>query len=62
MATYTQNIADLLIDRENVNLSMSPESLIMNEPEEIQRSTQPFSELKSGKFRRIFDRHIIARH
>lgn len=60
MTTLIQSIEHLLIDRENTNLSLSLESLYINQPE-IQRSAQPFSELKNGKFRRLFDRHSIIR-
>ncbi|WPP51296.1 hypothetical protein [Catalinimonas niigatensis] len=61
MATFAQTIEHLLIDRENVNLSLCEESLVINLPD-IQRSTQPFSELRNGKFRRLFDRHSITRY
>jgi hypothetical protein len=60
MTTFFQTIEHLLIDRENTNLSLCLESLRINQPE-IQRSVQPFSELKNGKFRRLFNRHSIIR-
>lgn len=60
MATFAQTIEHLLIDRENTTLSLSIESLLINQPD-LKRSNLPFSELKNPKFRRLFNRHSITR-
>ncbi|MEK6478755.1 hypothetical protein WJR50_14510 [Catalinimonas sp. 4WD22] len=58
MTTLSQTIDHLLIDVENIRIKLSDESLQINQMN-IQRSTQPFSDLKNGKFRRLFNRHSI---
>lgn len=58
MTTLSQTIDHLLIDSENASIKLSEASWNMNQ-KHIQRSNQPFSELKNGKFRRLFNRHSI---
>ncbi|MFP4091136.1 MAG: hypothetical protein ACLFUB_17935 [Cyclobacteriaceae bacterium] len=59
MITLTQILSHQLVDREGASISLSQESLSMNQPE-ISRDTQPFSAIKEGKFRRLFDRHRLS--
>ncbi len=59
MTTLAQTLNHLLIDREDAEITISTENPASRE--QIQRTSQPFSELKNGKFRRLFDRHYITR-
>ena len=60
MTTLSQTLNHLYIDRESAEISIQN-----NDQTEIQvdisRTAQPFSELKNGKFRRLFNRHRIIR-
>lgn len=49
----------LLIDIEGAYISYSQETRVLNK-ESLQRSSLPFSEIKKGKFRKLFDRHTLA--
>lgn len=60
MTSFLQTIEHLLVDREYATIPLSTEQLYPIQ-RNVQRSTQPFSELKHGKFRRLFDRHSITR-
>ena len=59
MTTLAQTLNHLLIDREGAEITISNENAARRE--QSQRTTQPFSELRNGKFRRLFDRHYITR-
>jgi len=54
MTALTQTTESLFIDREGANIPVSRKA-------NMSRSAQPFSELKQGKFRRLFNRHSIIR-
>lgn len=60
MTTLTQPQSNLFIDREGAEIPVQTESFD-NAQNEINRNTQPFSDLRSGKFRRLFNRHSIIR-
>ena len=53
------NSASLLVDQENAEIPYSAATLHLNKVV-MQRDTTPFSSISSGKFRRMFDRHVIA--
>lgn len=50
----------LFLDVEGAHIPCSEESLQINHQEQIKRSHIPFSEMKTGKFRKLFDRHTLA--
>lgn len=60
MTTLTQNLNKLLIDREGAEISSQTEVNRITHSA-INRDTQPFSELKNNRFRRLFNRHSIIR-
>lgn len=55
----TTNLS-LLVDVEGAYIPSSEASLSVKNKEKIQRSRFPFSEMKIGKFRKLFDRHTLA--
>ena len=55
MITVSQIQENLFVDRENVSIPYSADTLAMNR--EIRRHAEPFSALKQGKFRKLFNRH-----
>lgn len=50
----------LFIDIEGADIPYRENALQINPEEKIKRSHSPFSEMKTGKFRKLFDRHILA--
>ena len=48
----------LFVDQANVTIPYSAKTLAINR--EIRRHSKPFSALKQGKFRKLFDRHSPA--
>jgi hypothetical protein len=48
-----------LVDIEGVCISYSKESLKLNQ-DILRRSSTPLSEMKTGKSRKLFDRHTLA--
>jgi hypothetical protein len=59
MTTLTQISRDYFVEREGASISLSAGSLAMNQPE-VRRSSQPFSMMGEGKFRRAFNRHSFT--
>lgn len=55
MITVSQIQENIFVARENVNIPYSADTLAMNR--EIRRYPEPFSALKQGKFRKLFNRH-----
>ncbi len=55
MITVSQIQETLLVDRENASIPYCADTLAMNQ--EVRRHSQPFSTLKQGKFRKLFNRH-----
>ena len=49
----------LFINIEGANIPYSKTTLQLNQVE-IRRSTMPYSEMRQSKFRKMFDRHIVA--
>lgn len=60
MTTLAQTLTDLFIDREGVTIPVITDNSDQRETV-MNRSVQPFYELKNGKFRRLFNRHSIIR-
>jgi hypothetical protein len=60
MTTLAQTLNTLFIDREGVTIPTASENFDQRAAS-VNRSVQPFSELKNGKFRRLFNRHSIIR-
>jgi hypothetical protein len=60
MTALTQISRDYFVEREGAHMSLSPESQALNQPE-LRRSSQPFSVMSEGKFRRNFNRHSFTR-
>jgi hypothetical protein len=56
-------IEKLLVDAENTHITLSEDSWALNfsgPVTPIKRNTQTVAEMKSGKFRRLFNRHSVA--
>ena len=60
MTSLTQISQNYFVEREGAIISLSPESLALNQAE-IRRDTQPFYRMGEGKFRRSFNRHSFTR-
>lgn len=50
----------LLVDQPNVTIPYRKETLALNQSLATSRNTRPFSDLRRGKFRRLFNRHTTA--
>lgn len=60
MTTQLEPISpSLLIDIEGAHISHSEEVTQLNK-DIIKRSSTPFSKIRAGKFRKLFDRHTLA--
>ncbi len=60
MTTLVNTPSTLLIDTEFAAIPYSKDTLQLNEKLGMQRNTTPFSGIGTGKFRRVFDRHVTA--
>ena len=60
MTALTQIFQNYFVEREGANITLSPESQLINQAE-IRRDTQPFYLMGQGKFRRSFNRHSFTR-
>ena len=60
MTTQVNTSASLLIDTEFASISYSEATLRLQERLGMRRNTTPFSGIGTGKFRRVFDRHVTA--
>nr|WKN38980.1 hypothetical protein K4G66_09725 [Tunicatimonas sp. TK19036] len=59
MTTINNINPALFVDQENVTIPYSAATLQLNSVI-MQRDTTPFSNIGSGKFRRLFNRHVPA--
>ncbi len=60
MTTHIITLAPkMFIDIETARIPYSQETLRLNE-EPVRRNAMPFSEMRVGKFRKLFNRHTLA--
>ncbi|WKN30142.1 hypothetical protein PZB74_14345 [Porifericola rhodea] len=55
MTTVININPNLFLDVEGAYIATSPSKTV-----DVKRDVTPFSQLKSGKFRRLFNRHLTA--
>ncbi len=60
MTTQVNALNTLFIDTEFAAIPYSKTTLQLNAKLGMQRNTTPFSGMETGKFRRLFDRHVTA--
>nr|WKN36811.1 hypothetical protein K4G66_31080 [Tunicatimonas sp. TK19036] len=58
--TSSINTTALFIDNEFARIPYSAATLQLNREIDMKRDTTPFSQMGSGKFRKLFDRHTAA--
>ncbi len=60
MTTSIESTAHLLVDTEFATIPYSEATRQLNEQHAIPRSPVPISRIETGKFRRLFNRHLTA--
>ena len=60
MTTQVINSRNLLIDTEFAAIPYSEATIQFNRKLGMRRNSTPISQMESGKFRRLFDRHTTA--